>query len=168
MHEIIKNGTMFYLMRLEGAGIWLCNLLIAWVLLSLQFNLFFFLFLLNRLQRVCRNNCTHIYRHESVLMFPCKLTPSSGRKKEPKTLKLFTLKVSAGYHGNPSYLVWGREVEIKEIHPHTNAGRGKDPKEKGFKQMTARRNMRRSFLSSVCDSGKTARVITLSVSKWYV
>lgn len=38
-----KRGV-FYLMRLEGAAMWLCNLLIAWVLLSLQFTLFFFFF----------------------------------------------------------------------------------------------------------------------------
>lgn len=98
-------------------------------------------------------------------MFPCNLTPESGRKKEPETLKLFTLKVSAHHHGNPSYLVWDRVVEIKEIKLHTKAGRGKDPEEKRFKQMTAQRNRRKSFLSSAYDSSKTARVITPSVSK---
>lgn len=98
-------------------------------------------------------------------MFSCNLTPESGRKKEPKTVKLFTLKVCARHHGNPSYLVWDREVEIKEIKPHTKAGRGKDPEKKRIKEMTAQRNVRRRFLSSVYDNGKTARVITPSMSK---
>lgn len=58
----------------------------------------------------------------------------------------------AYHHGNPSYLVWDSEFEIKELKLHTK-GRGKDPEEERFKQMTAQSNTRRSFLSSVYDGG---------------
>lgn len=35
----------------------------------------------------------------------------------------------ACHHGNPSYLVWDSEFEIKEIKVHEKMGRGKDPEE---------------------------------------